>query len=59
VRFDIAREVVSARSAGKPTKALSLEGSVVKYIDESTMDNKDDVKTLCASLLAEVHSIAA
>lgn len=59
VRFDIAREVVSARSAGKPTKALSLDDSVAKYIDASEADHKEEVKDLCASLLLEVRSAAA
>lgn len=59
VRFDIAREVVSARLMSKPTKALSLDQSVDKYIEESEFEHKPEIQALCASLLEEARSVSA
>lgn len=58
VTFQVAREVVSARTGAVATKSVSLEASIDNYIDTLTFDDLAAVKFGCADILTTVRSVA-
>lgn len=59
VTFQVARETVTARTAGAVAKARSLDESVEAYVDTLSIAQAIDLKKECADILGTVRSIAA
>lgn len=61
ISFQVARETTSARTAGAPTKILSLEASLAKYCANKFTDPVlgEAVYEACGDVLTSVTSIAA
>lgn len=58
VSFNLARQVVSARSS-TPAKALSLQASIAKYIEEQELPNEAVIQGMCDDVMSKVSALAA